>query len=193
MTVAIVDCGGANLRSVQRAVELQNMKSIITNDKAKVSSASYVILPGVGSANSVMQSLKSNNLLDTVKYLTSPVLGICIGMHVLFDQSEENNTECMGIISGNIKKFNPELNIKVHQMGWNKVTFLQEQVKKLDDYYYFANSYYSQIYNHTLATAEYGEPFAATIQKNNFLGCQFHPEKSSHAGQRFLNYFFNEI
>ena len=145
MTVAIVDCGGANLRSVQRAVELQNMKSIITNDKAKVSSASYVILPGVGSANSVMQSLKSNNLLDTVKYLTSPVLGICIGMHVLFDQSEENNTECMGIISGNIKKFNPELNIKVPQMGWNKVTVLQEQVKKLDDYYYFANSYYSQI------------------------------------------------
>ena len=145
MTVAIVDCGGANLRSVQRAVELQNMKSIITNDKGKVLSASYVILPGVGSANSVMQSLKSNNLLDTVKHLTSPVLGICIGMHVLFDQSDENNTECMGIISGNIKKFNPELNIKVPQMGWNKVTFLQEQAKKLDDYYYFANSYYSQI------------------------------------------------
>ena len=105
MTVAIVDCGGANLRSVQRAVELQNMKSIITNDKGKVSSASFVILPTrVGSANSVMQSLKSNNLLDTVKNLTSPVLGICIGMHVLFDQSDENNTECMGIISGNIKK-----------------------------------------------------------------------------------------
>ena len=78
MTVAIVDCGGANLRSVQRAVELQNMKSIITNDKAKVSSASYVILPGVGSANSVMQSLKSNNLLDTVKYLTSPDLGLSL-------------------------------------------------------------------------------------------------------------------
>ena len=193
MTVAIVDCGGANLRSVQRAIELQNMKSIITNDKGKVSSASFVILPGVGSANSVMQSLKSNNLLDTIKHLTSPVLGICIGMHVLFDQSDENNTECMGIISGNIKKFNPELNIKVPQMGWNKVTFLQEQAKKLDDYYYFANSYYSRIYKYTFATAEYGEPFAATIQKNNFLGCQFHPEKSSYAGKKFLNYFFNEL
>ena len=192
MTVAIVDCGGANLRSVQRAVELQNMKSIITNDKAKVSSASYVILPGVGSANSVMQSLKSNNLLDTVKYLTSPVLGICIGMHVLFDQSEENNTECMGIISGNIKKFNPELNIKVPQMGWNKVTFLQEHVKKLDDYYYFANSFYSQIYQCTKATSNYGLPIASVVQKDNFMGCQFHPEKSANAGIKFLKYFFSK-
>ena len=123
MTVAIIDCGGANLRSVQRAVELRNMKTIITNDRNVVSNASFVILPGVGSANRVMSNLISNNLVPTIKNLTQPVLGICIGMHVLFDHSEEHDTECMGIFAGNIKKFKADINIKVPQMGWNKVNF----------------------------------------------------------------------
>jgi glutamine amidotransferase len=193
MTVAIVDCGGENLRSVQRAVEIHKIKAVITNDKAKVSNASFVILPGVGSAQNVMQSLESNNLIETIKSLTQPVLGICIGMHILFDRSEEQDTECMKIISGNVKKFNSDRRFKVPQMGWNKVTFLKEQTKDLDDYYYFANSYYSQIINQTIATAEHSVPFTAAIQKNNFLGCQFHPEKSSFAGRKFLEYFFNKL
>jgi glutamine amidotransferase len=193
MTVAIVDCGGENLRSVQRAVEIHKIKAVITNDKAKVSNASFVILPGVGSAQNVMQSLESRNLIETIKSLTQPVLGICIGMHILFDRSEEQDTECMKIISGNVKKFNSDKRFKVPQMGWNKVTFLKEQIKDLDDYYYFANSYYSQIINQTIATAEHSVPFTAAIQKNNFLGCQFHPEKSSFAGRKFLEYFFNKL
>ena len=193
MTVAIVDCGGENLRSVQRAVEIHKIKAVITNDKAKVSNASFVILPGVGSAQNVMQSLESKNLIETIKSLTQPVLGICIGMHILFDSSEEQDTECMKIISGNVKKFNSDRRFKVPQMGWNKVTFLKEQTKDLDDYYYFANSYYSQIINQTIATAEHSVPFTAAIQKNNFLGCQFHPEKSSFAGRKFLEYFFNKL
>jgi glutamine amidotransferase len=193
MTVAIVDCGGENLRSVQRAVEIHKIKAVITNDKAKVSNASFVILPGVGSAQNVMQSLESINLIETIKSLTQPVLGICIGMHILFDRSEEQDTECMKIISGNVKKFNSDRRFKVPQMGWNKVTFLKEQTKDLDDYYYFANSYYSQIINQTIATAEHSVPFTAAIQKNNFLGCQFHPEKSSFAGRKFLEYFFNKL
>ena len=193
MTVAIVDCGGENLRSVQRAVEIHKIKAVITNDKAKVSNASFVILPGVGSAQNVMQSLESINLIETIKSLTQPVLGICIGMHILFDSSEEQDTECMKIISGNVKKFNSDRRFKVPQMGWNKVTFLKEQTKDLDDYYYFANSYYSQIINQTIATAEHSVPFTAAIQKNNFLGCQFHPEKSSFAGRKFLEYFFNKL
>ena len=193
MTVAIVDCGGENLRSVQKAVEIHKMKAVITNDKARVSNASFVILPGVGSAQNVMQSLESNNLIETIKSLTQPVLGICIGMHVLFDRSDEQDTECMKIISGDIKKFNSDCGFKVPQMGWNKVSFLKEQSKVLDDYYYFANSYYSQIFNQTIATAEHSVPFAAAIQKNNFLGCQFHPEKSSLAGRKFLKYFFNKL
>ena len=154
MTVAIIDCGGANLRSVQKAIELRNMKTIITSNKNVVSNASFVILPGVGSASTVMNSLKFNNLIPTIINLTQPVLGICIGMHVLFNHSEEHDTECMGIIEGNIKKFKPDMNIKVPQMGWNKVTFNNGYESKLDDYYYFANSYYSPIYNHALATAE---------------------------------------
>jgi glutamine amidotransferase len=193
MTVAIVDCGGENLRSVQKAVEIHKMKAVITNDKARVSNASFVILPGVGSAQNVMQSLESNNLIETIKSLTQPVLGICIGMHVLFDRSDEQDTQCMKIISGDIKKFNSDCGFKVPQMGWNKVSFLKEQSKVLDDYYYFANSYYSQIFNQTIATAEHSVPFAAAIQKNNFLGCQFHPEKSSSAGRKFLKYFFNKL
>jgi glutamine amidotransferase len=193
MTVAIVDCGGENLRSVQKAVEIHKMKAVITNDKARVSNASFVILPGVGSAQNVMQSLESRNLIETIKSLTQPVLGICIGMHILFDRSEEQDTECMKIISGNVKKFNSDRRFKVPQMGWNKVTFLKEQTKDLDDYYYFANSYYSQIINQTIATAEHSVPFTAAIQKNNFLGCQFHPEKSSFAGRKFLEYFFNKL
>ena len=193
MTVAIVDCGGENLRSVQRAVEIHKIKAVITNDKAKVSNASFVILPGVGSAQNVMQSLESKNLIETIKSLTQPVLGICIGMHILFDRSDEQDTECMKIISGNVKKFNSDRRFKVPQMGWNKVTFLKEQTKDLDDYYYFANSYYSQIINQTIATAEHSVPFTAAIQKNNFLGCQFHPEKSSLAGRKFLEYFFNKL
>ena len=193
MTVAIVDCGGENLRSVQRAVEIHKIKAVITNDKAKVSNASFVILPGVGSAQNVMRSLESRNLIETIKSLTQPVLGICIGMHILFDRSEEQDTECMKIISGNVKKFNSDRRFKVPQMGWNKVTFLKEQTKDLDDYYYFANSYYSQIINQTIATAEHSVPFTAAIQKNNFLGCQFHPEKSSFAGRKFLEYFFNKL
>ena len=193
MTVAIVDCGGENLRSVQKAVEIHKMKAVITNDKARVSNASFVILPGVGSAQNVMQSLESRNLIETIKSLTQPVLGICIGMHILFDRSEEQDTECMKIISGNVKKFNSDKRFKVPQMGWNKVTFLKEQIKDLDDYYYFANSYYSQIINQTIATAEHSVPFTAAIQKNNFLGCQFHPEKSSFAGRKFLEYFFNKL
>ena len=120
MTVAIIDCGGANLRSVQRAVELRNMKTIITTDRNVVSNASFVILPGVGSANRVMNNLITNNLVPTIKNLTQPVLGICIGMHVLFDHSEEHDTKCMGIIAGNIKKFKADINTKVPQMGWNK-------------------------------------------------------------------------
>ena len=193
MTVAIVDCGGENLRSVQKAVEIHKIKAVITNDKAKISNASFVILPGVGSAQNVMQTLESKNLIETIKSLTQPVLGICIGMHILFDRSDEQDTECMKIISGNVKKFNSDRRFKVPQMGWNKVTFLKEQTKDLDDYYYFANSYYSQIINQTIATAEHSVPFTAAIQKNNFLGCQFHPEKSSFAGRKFLEYFFNKL
>ncbi len=129
MTVAIVDCGGANLRSVQRAIELRNMKTTITAKKSDILKASYVILPGVGSADSVMSSLKSNDLVETIKNLSQPVLGICIGMHILFESSEENHTSCMGIISGKIKKFKFKDSFKVPQMGWNKVSFLDDAQK----------------------------------------------------------------
>ena len=189
MTVAIVDCGGANLRSVQRAIELRDQKAIITRNKSDISKASFVILPGVGSAKSVMNSLESNELIEIIKNLTKPVLGICIGMHVLFDRSEEHDTKCMEIISGDIKKFDSMLNLKIPQMGWNKVSFLLENTKKLDNYYYFANSYFNPINQFTIAQSQYGASFTAAIKYKNFIGCQFHPEKSSLAGSKFLKNF----
>ena len=193
MTVAIIDCGGANLRSVQNAVELRNMDTIITKDKNEVTSASFVILPGVGSAKSVMARLGIDNLRDAVISHKKPVLGICVGMQVLFESSEEHDTSCLGVISGNIKKFNSECDLKVPQMGWNKVTFLQDNAKNLDDYYYFANSYYTDNDDYAVGHSYYGKKINSIVKKDNFLGCQFHPEKSSDIGEKFIKNFINLV
>ena len=191
MTVAIIDCGGANLRSVQRAVELRSMKTIITNNKDVVSNASFVILPGVGSASSVMNSLKSNSLIPTIKNLTQPVLGICIGMHVLFDYSEEDDTQCLGIINGEIKKF-ISTDLSIPQMGWNYTEGLDDY-KHLSNYYYFANSFYSDNTSRAVGYSNYINKFTSVVKQDNYIGCQFHPEKSSLAGEAFLKYFINQI
>lgn len=191
MTVAIIDCGGSNLRSVSMAIKRLDMDYIVTDDVSLINSSEFVILPGVGSAQNVMQTLKSKNLIEIIKSLKQPVLGICIGMHILFEFSEEGNSQCLGIIKGKITRFNNK-NLKIPQMGWNKVLFLEDELKNLDNYYYFANSFYSQIYQCTKATSNYGLPIASVVQKNNFMGCQFHPEKSANAGIKFLKYFFSK-
>ena len=139
-----------------------------------------------------MNELRKKNLVDVINNLKQPVLGICIGMQILFEYSAEGNTKCLGLIEGDIQKFDRSLDLKVPQMGWNKVTFSDQKLKKFNNYYYFANSYYSSIQKHTTATSEYGDIFTSVVEKNNFLGCQFHPEKSSEAGEYFLQYFFQK-
>ncbi len=192
MTVAIIDSGGSNLRSVAKAIDRLNKSYVITDIADEIMKASFVILPGVGSAKNVMSELKKKNLIDVINNLKQPVLGICIGMQILFEYSAEGNTKCLGLIKGDIQKFDESTDLKVPQMGWNKVTFSDQRLKKFNNYYYFANSYYSSIQKHTTATSEYGDIFTSVVEKNNFLGCQFHPEKSSEAGEYFLQYFFQK-
>ncbi len=192
MTVAIIDSGGSNLRSVAKAIDRLNKSYVITDIADEIMKASFVILPGVGSAKNVMSELKKKNLVDVINNLKQPVLGICIGMQILFEYSAEGNTKCLGLIEGDIQKFDESADLKVPQMGWNKVTFSDQKLKKFNNYYYFANSYYSGIQKHTTATSEYGDIFTSVVEKNNFLGCQFHPEKSSEAGEYFLQYFFQK-
>ena len=192
MTVAIIDSGGSNLRSVAKAIDRLNKSYVITDIADEIMKASFVILPGVGSAEIVMNELRKKNLVDVINNLKQPVLGICIGMQILFEYSAEGNTKCLGLIKGDIQKFDESTDLKVPQMGWNKVTFSDQKLKKFNNYYYFANSYYSSIQKHTTATSEYGDIFTSVVKKNNFLGCQFHPEKSSEAGEYFLQYFFQK-
>jgi len=192
VTVAIIDSGGSNLRSVAKAIDRLDKSYVITDIADEIMKASFVILPGVGSARNVMSELKKKNLVDVINNLKQPVLGICIGMQILFEYSAEGNTKCLGLIEGDIQKFDKSTDLKVPQMGWNKVTFSDQKLKKFNNYYYFANSYYSDIQKHTTATSEYGNIFTSVVEKNNFLGCQFHPEKSSDAGEYFLQYFFQK-
>ena len=122
MTVAIIDSGGSNLRSVGKAIDRLNKSYVITDIADEIMKASFVILPGVGSAKNVMNQLKKKNLVDVINNLKQPVLGICIGMQILFEYSAEGNTKCLGLIEGDIQKFDESADLKVPQMGWNKVT-----------------------------------------------------------------------
>ena len=149
------------------------------------------VLPGVGSADVVMDTLRKRDLINFIKCSNKPILGICIGMQILFDYSEENQTRCLGIIDGNIEKFNVNDGVNVPQMGWNKVEC--DNDKNLNGYYYFANSYFNKDSKFTIGYSSYGNKFSSIIKKDNILGCQFHPEKSSKAGERFLTYFIKSI
>ena len=192
MSVAIVDCGGANLRSVATSIERLQIPYLITDNSDEIIKAHYVILPGVGSAQNVMKHLESKNLNNVITQLKQPVLGICIGMQILFNYSAEGNTKCLGIFDENINLFSKSNLLKIPQMGWNKVEFSDAKLKKLNDYYYFANSFYAKTFNSTKAMSEYGIAFSSVVQNDNFLGCQFHPEKSAEAGVRFLKYFLTK-
>ena len=135
-----------------------------------------------------MDHLKDNNLIDYIKYTTKPILGICIGMQILFEHSEEGDTDCLGLLDGMVKKFTPIMDEPVPQMGWNSVKW-DSNYNHLDDYFYFANSYYVKTDDYEVGNSAYITDFSSVIKKNNITGCQFHPEKSSSAGEKFLKEF----
>lgn len=188
--VAIVKYNAGNIRSVMNALSRLNVDSVLTDDPNIIRQADKVIFPGVGEASTAMNYLRDKRLDRFIKQLKQPFLGICLGLQLMCRYSEEGNTECLDIFPEQVKKFPPTG--KVPHIGWNdfKQTKgpLFQGIKNNDDLY-FVHSYYVEVGPDTLATTEYILPFSAALQKNNFYGVQFHPEKSADVGQRLLNNF----
>ena len=191
--LAIVDSGGANIASVRFALERLGVRSELTADPAVIRAAERVILPGVGSAVEGMKRLQAKGLVECVCGLIQPVLGICLGMQLLFENSEEGPTETLGLIPGTMARLPNLPDITVPHMGWN--TILSGRTTGLldglgsDARFYFVHSYAGPVNAFTVASCDYGTPFAALVQRGNFSGVQFHPERSGAAGARLLKNF----
>jgi glutamine amidotransferase len=189
--IVIIDYSAGNTRSVMNALDRLNVAYELTNDKFKIQMAEKVIFPGVGHAGHAMESLKKNRLVDIIRGIKQPILGICVGMQLLFEKSEEGDTECLGIIKGKVSKFD-EKNVIVPQMGWNTNTLSNNPLFKgleKSTYLYAVHSYRASICNNTIATSEYDGKYASAVQYENFYGVQFHPEKSSKDGLIILKNF----
>ncbi len=192
MEVAIIDYGAGNIRSLQFALERLGVRGYLTSDPEQIINADQVIFPGQGAAQSAMNKLKRHGLDQLIPQLKQPVLGICLGMQLLCDYTEEGDVEGLGIIQGKVKRFSNQL--KVPQMGWNTVyetqTALFQNIKP-DEFMYLVHSYFVPILPETIAKSTYDQPYSVAVNKDNFYGVQFHPEKSSKAGQQLLQNFFN--
>jgi len=190
MNVAIIKYNAGNVQSVLFALERIGINATVTDDISILKSSDKIIFPGVGEASSAMQYLREKKLDEVIVDLKQPVLGICLGMQLMCKSSEEGNTECLGIFDNQIKLFTGD--IKVPQIGWNTIydlkTDLFEGIKE-NEYMYLVHSYYAEINNHTISKTDYGIKYSSSLQKNNFYGVQFHPEKSSDAGQQLLENF----
>jgi len=193
VTLAIIDSGGANIGSVIHALNRLGAEPVFTADAATIRTASRVLLPGVGAAGAAMSRLRDAGLTQCIRELRQPVLGICLGMQLLFERSEEDDTECLGIVPGTLKKMQSSQGIRVPHMGWNTTTVSRDDplLAGLPDkpWFYFVHSYCAPLGEATLATCLHGEPFAAIVRKGNFYGAQFHPERSATNGARLLANF----
>jgi glutamine amidotransferase len=190
--IAIIDYVAGNVKSVQNAVEKLGFKTIITSDFEEIKNAEKVIFPGVGEASTAMKYLKNLKLDELIPTLKQPFLGICLGQQLLCNFSEEGNTKCLGIFDLNVKEF-PATDIVPH-MGWNnlqKTTGDLFEGISVEDNLYFVHSYYCEIGENTTSECDYILPFSATLQKENFYGTQFHPEKSGAVGAKILENFLN--
>ena len=191
--VAIVDSIGSNLASLIFALNRIGSSFEITDEIDVLNKASHIILPGVGAAKNAMTKLKQRKLIDEISKLTKPTLGICLGMQIFMDASDEDDAKCLGIISNTCRPFENNRDYPVPHMGWNKVRFNRDSVLtknlKDDDYYYFVHSYYVPICSETIGVSSYPIEFSAVVQKDNFFGTQFHPEKSGLSGSKILKNF----
>jgi imidazole glycerol-phosphate synthase subunit HisH len=191
--LAIIDSGGANIASLRYAVERLGIDSQVTTDAATLRAASHVILPGVGAAADCMERLRSSNLVDTIRSLRQPLLGVCVGMQLLFDSSEEGAVSCLGLLPGRVRRFADREGLPVPHMGWNQLEFARPSPLLDDvasgDHVYFVHSYCAPVNDSTVATTTYGERFAAIVRRGNVFGAQFHPERSARAGSLVLRNF----
>lgn len=194
--IVIIDYGVGNLGSVKNALDKLGVKNKISSDPKDIQEANFLILPGVGAARQGMKNLKENGLdkivIEEIKR-GKPFLGICLGMQVLFEKSEEGNVNCLGVLKGSVKKFKKMR--KIPQIGWNRITIKRQLTffKDIKDksYFYFVNSFYCLPKNKEViaATTNYGERFSSIVQKDNVIGVQFHPEKSGPIGFKLLENF----
>ena len=193
--IGIVNYGAGNIFSLTSALDRLGLPFGMINTEADLEKYTHIIIPGVGHAGAAMNKLAQTGLVSAIKALKKPVLGICVGMQLLTEHSEEGNAELMGIIPIQTRLFDKHQGIKIPHMGWNNIhhqnNLLFDGVKN-DTQFYFVHSYFIE-YNATfdIATANYGMPFSAAVQKDNFYGVQFHPEKSGIAGERLLKNFSN--
>jgi len=203
--IAIIDYQTGNLRSVENALSRLGAEYELTADPEKIKAADKVILPGVGEASSAMRNLEKTGLVEVIKKLKQPVLGICVGLQLMCKYSEEGDVKCMGIFDTSVRKFhfddadtNPDIalknnvHLKVPHMGWNRILDLSTPLfsgVSEKSYVYFIHSYAADLCNETIARTEYGVDFSAALNKDNFYGTQFHPEKSSDIGARVLKNF----
>ena len=199
MRIAIIKYNAGNIQSVLYALERLGVEAEVTDDAEKINAADKVLFPGVGEASSAMQSLIDNNLDQVIKNLKQPVFGICVGMQLLCNHSEENDTKCLGIFPVAVKKFrlpSPSgegLGVrKVPQIGWNNIYNLKSELfKDIEDksFIYNVHSYYAEDSEYTIARCNYGIEYAAAVKKDNFYGVQFHTEKSAVIGDKILKNF----
>jgi len=192
MKIAIIDYGAGNIKSIQFALNRLGFEGILTNNPSEIRSAEKVIFPGVGEASSAMKKLKSSGLDELIPTLTQPVLGICLGMQLMCNHTEEGDTKGLGIFDTNIVQFSNR--VKVPHMGWNTIYNLQSplfQGINEKEYLYLVHSYYAPLSENTIANTIYEKEFSSALQLNNFYGVQFHPEKSGMVGEKLLQNFLN--
>jgi glutamine amidotransferase len=191
--VAIVDSGGANIASLLYALERLGVAAELTTDAATIRAAGHVLLPGVGAARDAMRRLNDADLVEVLRDLHQPVLGICLGMQLLCDASEEEDVECLGIIPGIAKKLRVDIDCPVPNMGWcaTQPRDAHPVLNGINDgaWFYYVHSYAVPVSDRSLATARHADDFSAMIGKDNFVAAQFHPERSSRAGARLLANF----
>ena len=190
MKIVIINYGAGNIQSILFAIERLGFQAVLTNDPETIQQADKVIFPGVGEASYAMSKLKESGLDTLIPNLKQPVLGICLGMQLMCHHSEEGNTKGLGIFDANVVRFSN--NVKVPQMGWNQIYNLKSPLFegiKNNEYMYLVHSYYVPNCDEAIAVTNYDIEYASALQKNNFYGTQFHPEKSGDVGEHILGNF----
>lgn len=193
--IALIDYGAGNTASVANALKDLDVEYIITSRESDICKADKIIFPGVGEASFAIRKLNLFNLINALRIIKKPFLGICLGLQLMCDESEEGNVKCLGIFPGKCRLFDSS-EVKVPHMGWNKVKPVKESKLfegiKDDEYFYFAHSYYVPLSPYTSAECGYGETFTSAMEKDNYYGVQFHPEKSGPAGIQVLKNFLEK-